>query len=70
MATKLTKPIVRETDVMVNGRPLIVEIKPNGLISFREKGCSASSSSWSTTLEACYHMAVKQEVAAEKRRAK
>jgi hypothetical protein len=69
MATKLTKPVVRETNVIINGRPLVVTITPHGTFLFREKGTKGSSSEFSTTIEACYHMAVKQEVAAAKRRA-
>jgi hypothetical protein len=67
MATQLTKPVVRETNVIINGRPLVVTISPNGTISFREKGSRGPVSEFSTTLAACYHMAVKQEVLATKR---
>ena len=39
MATKLKKPVIRETIATdFKGNPLIVELLPNGLISFRPKG--------------------------------
>ncbi len=67
MATHLTKSVTRETSVMINGRQLVVTIHPNGVIAFREKGSRGPVSEFTTTLRACYDMAVKQEVAATKR---
>ena len=38
MATKLNKPVTRETGVMAEGRPLLVTLEPNDRISFKAKG--------------------------------
>lgn len=64
MTTKLTKPVTRETSVMIQGRELILTIKPNGTITFREKGRQMDGVD--VSIEACYHLGIKQAVAAAK----
>lgn len=64
MATKLTKDVTRETNVRVQGRELIVTLKPNGTIVFREKG--RRTGEIEVLLEACWSLGVKQKVAADK----
>jgi len=57
--TDLTRPVTRRVNAMWRGRevPLIIEISPSGVITFREKG---SRKSYSISVMTCYYMAVKQ----------
>ena len=63
MATKLTKPVVRETNVIIQGRELILTMMPGGFLSLREKG---GHTSFDVSIEAVFHLAVRQAVAATK----
>jgi len=63
--TKLTKRITREAlNTAEQGRPLIVNLEPGDTISFRQKGCRKV---FRTTLAACFWLAVKAEVAEQRR---
>jgi hypothetical protein len=60
LATPLDRPVIRECRRLTEqNRPIIVTLLPDDLISFRQKGCTAT---WTTTLGACFHMAVKAAV--------
>lgn len=37
MATKLNKPVVRETNMVVDSRPVTVELRPDNTIAFKVK---------------------------------
>lgn len=65
MATKLTKEVTRETNVMERGRPIVVTLAPNGLLIFREKGRKTGAVDLS--IEAAYHLALKMEAARARR---
>ncbi len=69
MATQITKPVSRQTSVVTghSRRPLIVTILPNGLINIREKGLRKGED---VSIEAVYHLAIRQRVASEKREKK
>jgi hypothetical protein len=54
---------VRESTAIANRRSIVIIIGPGALIGFRLKGTRRVEE---TTVEACYAMAVKQRVAAEK----
>ena len=69
--TTLKNPVSRETAGLVREagkvRPVITTLKPPNLIGFRAKGCRKTY--WLTT-DACYSMAVKAELADQKRKKK
>lgn len=54
---------VRESTARVSRRNIVIIIGPGALIGFRLKGTRRVEE---TTVEACYSMAVKQRVAAER----
>uniref|UniRef100_A0A6M3JN01 Uncharacterized protein n=1 Tax=viral metagenome TaxID=1070528 RepID=A0A6M3JN01_9ZZZZ len=51
----------RATD---GGRPIIVSLEPGDVIGFRLKGCRRT---YRTTVQACYSLAVKLQLADERR---
>jgi hypothetical protein len=62
--TKLLKNVRRETGrVYDRGRSLIVTLEPGDVIGFRPKG---TRKTWKTTLGACFLMAVKAQVDADR----
>lgn len=62
--TPLTKPVKRaSTGFGVNRRPFVVILDSPDLIGFRDR---KSRRIWWTTLAACYALAVRQQVAADK----
>jgi hypothetical protein len=63
MATRLEKPVVRQGQVPVYGRTLVVTLYPGDLIGLRP---SRSRKEFTTTLGAVYSMAVRAEIAAAK----
>lgn len=68
--TPTTKRTVRLSSDRANGRGIAVIVGPGALIGFRLKGTRRE---WSTTVRACYDMAIKQTVSYElaaKKRAK
>jgi hypothetical protein len=68
MATKLNKPVARESAAIVHegGRPrqIVVTLEPPYLLGFRAKGCRKT---YYLTADACYSLAVKAHLLDEKR---
>jgi hypothetical protein len=63
--TELNKAIRRECrNTFEQHRPIIVSLEPGDIITFRQKSCRTV---WKTTIQACFHMAVKADVLAKKR---
>lgn len=66
--TNLTRPVKRVSagGVFEAGkmRPIVVTLEPPCVLKFRAKGCKRS---YSLTIAACYTMAVKAHVSAQKR---
>ena len=64
--TRLTKRVERETDARGwrGKRNLIVALLPGDLIEIREKG---TRKRWVLPVDAAYHLAIKMEVAAQKK---
>ena len=66
--TNLTKPVRRVSAGRVfdagKMRPVVVTLEPPCVLKFRAKGCKRN---YSLTIAACYIMAVKAHVSAEKR---
>ena len=67
MATKLHKTVRRESQAQVfdrGMRNIIISLEPPGLLGFRAKG---TRTTYWTTVEACYHLAVKAHVEAQRK---
>lgn len=63
MTTMLNKTVKRKTFGSHRGRRFIVTLEPGDVIGFRAE---RTRKTFYTTLAACYDMAVRQHVAAEK----
>lgn len=68
MATKVSKPVYRETRGSVydggKERPIIVSIEPGGVIGFRLKG---KRQTYRLTVEFCFMSALKSQLIADKK---
>ena len=63
--TRLQRPVTRETvHVVDGGRTMVVTLQPGDLITMRLKG---TRTRYTTTLAACYCLAVKAQVESERR---
>jgi len=60
--TTLAKPVSRETAVIIQARPLMLEVHARHLV-FRRKGKRVR---YSIDLESCYWLAVKRQVAEDR----